>query len=99
MVPYPLTPKLTYSKHEVRELLVDGFMPRVSLTGKPAARHSGFQEFGLPYAADPAMTRYLAAFLVAHRWAALMPLPRWPKLSHKRWQNRTRHRPLPNAPA
>ena len=39
------------------------------LTDKPAARRSGFQEFGLPYAADPAITRYLAAFLTAHRHA------------------------------
>jgi len=54
---------------EVRQLLVEGFMPRASLNDKPAARRSGFQEFGLPYAADPAMTRYLAAFLTAHRHA------------------------------
>ena len=39
------------------------------LTDKPAARRSGFQEFGLPYAADAAITRYLAAFLTAHRRA------------------------------
>jgi hypothetical protein len=31
-------------------------------------RQSGFQDFGLPYAADPAITRYLAAFLLAHRF-------------------------------
>jgi hypothetical protein len=47
---------------------VEGFLPRVKLDDQPAARRSGFQEFGLPYAADPAMTRYLAAFLTAHRW-------------------------------
>ena len=44
-------------------------MPCVGLHDKPAARRSGFQEFGLPYAADPAITRYLAAFLTAHRHA------------------------------
>ncbi len=55
------------TRDEVRQVLVEGFMPRVALTDKPAARRSGFQEFGLPYAADPAMTRYLAAFLTAHR--------------------------------
>jgi molecular chaperone DnaK (HSP70) len=56
------------SRNEVQELLVEGFLPRVALTDKPARRQSGFQDFGLPYAADPAMTRYLAAFLVAHRF-------------------------------
>ena len=59
------------TREEVRELLVEGFMPRVALTDKPAARRSGFQEFGLPYAADPAMTRHLAAFLRAHREAGV----------------------------
>jgi DNA-K related protein/Hsp70 protein len=57
------------TRDEVRQILVDGFMPLVSLNDKPAARRSGFQEFGLTYAADPAITRYLAAFLTAHRRA------------------------------
>ncbi|MCE9525181.1 MAG: Hsp70 family protein, partial [Planctomycetales bacterium] len=61
----PLTGK------EVREVLVEGFMPRVGLSDKPAPRRSGFQEFGLPYASDPAITRYLAAFLSAHRHVAM----------------------------
>lgn len=62
-----LTTKVT--RDEARDLIVEGFFPRVSLTDKPAARRSGFQEFGLPFAADPAITRYLAAFLTAHRHA------------------------------
>ena len=57
------------TRDEVRQVLVEGFMPRVALDEKPATRRSGFQEFGLPYAADPAITRYLAAFLTAHRHA------------------------------
>ena len=57
--------------NEVQTLLVDGFMPLVDLDDKPAPRRSGFQEFGLPYASDPAMTRYLAAFLTAHRHVAI----------------------------
>jgi molecular chaperone DnaK (HSP70) len=57
------------TRNEARELLVDGFLPRVPLTDKPSTRRSGFQEFGLPFAADPAITRYLAAFLTAHRYA------------------------------
>jgi len=54
----------------VEKLLVDGFLPEVDLTARPAARRSGFQEFGLPYAADAAITKYLAAFLCAHRESA-----------------------------
>ena len=56
---------------EVRDLLVEGFFPRVALDAKPAGRRSGFQEFGLPFASDPAVTRYLAAFLTAHRHVAM----------------------------
>ena len=65
------------TREEVHDLIVEGFFPRVSLDDKPAARTSGFQEFGLPYAADAAMTRYLAAFLSAHRNATVgdEPLP------------------------
>jgi molecular chaperone DnaK (HSP70) len=51
---------------EAIQILVDGFLPRVPFDAKPAARRSGFQEFGLPYAPDPAITKYLAAFLLAH---------------------------------
>jgi hypothetical protein len=54
------------TRDEVCQLLVDGFLPRVDLDERPWQRQSGFQEFGLPYAADSAMTRYLAAFLTAH---------------------------------
>ena len=52
-------------------MLVEGFFPLVPLDAKPARRGSGFQEFGLPFAPDPAVTRYLAAFLSAHRHVAM----------------------------
>jgi molecular chaperone DnaK (HSP70) len=55
---------------EATALLVDGFLPRVALDARPDTRRAGFQEFGLPYAPDPAITRYLAAFLDAHLGAA-----------------------------
>ncbi len=55
------------SREEVESLLVEGFLPQVDLDEKPTSRESGFQEFGLPYAADAAITRYLASFLTAHR--------------------------------
>ena len=59
------------TRDEARRLLVDGFLPPIRLDDKPARRQSGFQELGLPYAADAAITRYLAAFLTAHRHVAL----------------------------
>jgi molecular chaperone DnaK (HSP70) len=55
------------TRDEVQQLLIEGFCPRVRLDEKPQGRRSGFQEFGLPFAPDHAITRYLAAFLTAHR--------------------------------
>jgi molecular chaperone DnaK (HSP70) len=63
--------QVEFGREEVERLLVDGFLPRVGLDEKPVARRSGFQEFGLPYATDAAITRYLAAFLSAHRHVAV----------------------------
>lgn len=54
------------TREEVQQLLVESFLPRVAVDDRPSRRQSGFQEFGLPYAVDPAITRYLAAFLAAH---------------------------------
>ena len=54
---------LTVTKEEVVSALLEGFFPFVDLTAKPDRRRSGFQEFGLPFASDPAITRYVAAFL------------------------------------
>jgi hypothetical protein len=49
------------------ELLLEGFFPKVLLGEKPARRRqSGFQEIGLPFESDTAVTRHLAAFLSAH---------------------------------
>lgn len=59
------------TRGEVETLLVDGFLPRVALHEKPTTRRSGFQEFGLPFAPDAAISKYLAAFLTAHRHAAM----------------------------
>jgi hypothetical protein len=53
-------------REEATALLVDGFLPRVDLGARPSSRRAGFQEFDLPYAPDPAITRYLAAFLRTH---------------------------------
>ncbi len=54
------------SRSELLQLFMDGFLPLIDFDQAPEGRQSGFQEFGLPYAADAAITRYLAAFLRAH---------------------------------
>lgn len=59
------------TQEEVRGILVDGFLPQVSLDAEPERRKSGFQEFGLPYSPDPAITKYLAWFLSTHRHVAM----------------------------
>lgn len=65
--------QVVVSCEEVRRVLVDGFFPVVPLDARPDVRRSGFQEFGLPYAADSAVSKYLAAFLTTHRHAGLEP--------------------------
>jgi molecular chaperone DnaK (HSP70) len=54
------------SRAEAEELVLDGFFPRVAVDAAPEKRRAGIQEFGLPYAADPAITRHLAGFLRLH---------------------------------
>ena len=54
------------SRDEARALLVDGFLPTVGPEEKPQGRRAAVVEFGLPYAADPAISRHLAAFLAQH---------------------------------
>ena len=58
--------KTEVTASEIRELILSGFLPEVPLNSKPLHHASGFQEFGLPYASDPAITKHLAEFLTAH---------------------------------
>jgi hypothetical protein len=58
------------TRAELGALLVEGFFPRVDVSEQPAtARRTALTTLGLPYAADPAVTRHLAAFLSRHRQA------------------------------
>ena len=59
-----LTTQVTRS--EIQSLIINGFLPEEPLEEKPQTHQSGFQEFGLPYASDPAITRYLGDFLTTH---------------------------------
>ena len=55
------------TREMVSELLTEGFFPHCGVTDQPAKRRaSGFQEIGLPFEADTAVTRHIAAFLQAH---------------------------------
>jgi hypothetical protein len=48
------------------ELLVGGFFPECELSDKPQrGRQSGFQEIGLPFETDVAVTRHVASFLAS----------------------------------
>ncbi|HEX4974770.1 MAG TPA: Hsp70 family protein, partial [Pseudomonadales bacterium] len=52
---------------EVRQLVLDGFLPQVNISDAPRTKRSALVEFGLPYAADAAITRHIAAFLLRHQ--------------------------------
>jgi hypothetical protein len=58
------TIKTELAREDLDQVLMAGFFPRVASSDLPARqRRVGFQELGLPYAADPAVTRHLARFL------------------------------------
>ncbi|TWU04836.1 Hsp70 family protein [Stieleria varia] len=54
--------KLTQA--ETRQLVVEGFFPHCDASTRPENNStSGFQDIGLPYESDPAITKHVAAFL------------------------------------
>lgn len=61
-------------REEVRQLIVDGFFPRVTPDEPVQQRRVALVEFGLPYPADPAITRHVAAFLKRHAQASRQAL-------------------------
>lgn len=61
------TVSLELSKEAVLKALVDGFFPLVQPDERPIRDHeSGFQEIGLPFEPDTAVTRHVASFLADH---------------------------------
>jgi molecular chaperone DnaK (HSP70) len=54
------------SREELHKVLFDGFFPIVGKDAPLMRGRGGLQEFGLPYASDPSVTRHLAAFLARH---------------------------------
>jgi hypothetical protein len=62
------------SREEVRQIALDGFLPLSGLQELPDRKRSGVVEFGLPYAAEPAISKHIAAFLQLHAQAAQLAL-------------------------
>ena len=63
------------TRAEVEQIVIEGFFPAVGADARPAQRpRTGLTQIGLPYAADPAVTRHLAAFL-AKQAGATSTLP------------------------
>jgi hypothetical protein len=58
------TIKTELLREDLNRVLVEGFFPKVKSDEMPLRqRRIGFQELGLPYAADAAVTKHLARFL------------------------------------
>lgn len=56
--------KTELTRELLDQVLLEGFLPRCAPDDQPArGRRVGLTEIGLPYAADPAVTRHLARFL------------------------------------
>jgi len=55
--------KTKLKRSDLESILLDGFLPLASLDDVPQGQRAALTEFGLPYAADAAITRHLAQFL------------------------------------
>jgi len=68
------------TREDIEEIVLGGFFPEVERTATPLQKKgASLTEFGLPYAADPAITKHLAAFLarsaaIINQTAELAPL-------------------------
>jgi len=54
-------------QQKVRDIALDGFFPLINIDEQPIKRRSAVVEFGLPYAPDPAVSKYLAQFINQHQ--------------------------------
>jgi molecular chaperone DnaK (HSP70) len=55
--------KTKLKRKDIERILMDGFLPVVSIDDEPQGQRAPLTEFGLPYAPDAAITRHLAHFL------------------------------------
>lgn len=61
------TKSIALSKEEVHQIALDGFFPLSDFNHTPDKRRSAVVEFGLPYVADPAVSKHIAEFLNQHQ--------------------------------
>jgi len=57
------TRSITITKQQIQQILNDGFFPKIEHDSPKPTRKTGIREMGLPYVADPAITKHLLAFL------------------------------------
>lgn len=56
-------------REQVRDLVLEGYFPRVGLEPLDRKKRSAVVEFGLPYESEGAITRHLADFILRHQQA------------------------------
>lgn len=61
------TKSIGLTKQEVHQIALDGFFPLSDFSETPDKRRSAVVEFGLPYVADPAVSKHVAEFLNQHQ--------------------------------
>jgi molecular chaperone DnaK (HSP70) len=58
------TVSIKLSRSTLEQVILDGFLPLTKVTDLPReTKSAGLQEFGLPYASDPVISKHLARFL------------------------------------
>ena len=57
------TRSATLTREQVAQCIVEGFLPHTAVTALPRRRQNALTGLGLPYPAEAAITRHLAAFL------------------------------------
>jgi molecular chaperone DnaK (HSP70) len=60
------TRSATLTREQVRQWVVEGFLPPAQIGDVPVRRQGALRGFGLPYPADAAISRHLAQFLSQH---------------------------------
>lgn len=61
------TKSVSLTREEVHQIALDGFFPICDFSDLPTKRRSAMMEFGLPYVADPAVSKHVAEFLTQHQ--------------------------------
>ncbi len=67
------TRSVQLSQADVRQWVVEGFLPLAQLEDTPARRQGALRGLGLPYPQDAAISRHLAQFLARHADEGVLP--------------------------